>query len=689
MKPLGLLVFLATATGASAADWSLQPASSLQKLTARTPGVLEAFQSQPVRLRAVRGEWECFQVVATAGERPIEKLEIRTDGFASIAADSVPPSQFQIYRENFVYVPRPSGNRNLRKLWWPDGLIPLDHAPASIEANQSAVYWIAVHIPAGATATDYFGELQVTADGTPKRLALGLKVDPITLPAQTMRANAALYYGTLRDWYARQAGRTYTDAEWAVQQKRYYDFLLDYGINAYDLPVSWGTPAAEAYLRDSRVRAVRVPPLDSPDFQTAFVQLKATGSLSKAYYYYIDEPQPERFPEVRRTTERLRALGIKHCVTVHPNETLKDAVDIWCPNVGDFFGINHVDFQALAAERKKGRETWWYTMVEPKYPYPTWLLDDDAHSVRDYGLIMARYGITGFVYSMVHGWGPKPWEDLTSFAGTSGDGTLIYPGEPFGVEGPLPSIRLMLLRDAIEDYELGKRLAQNQPDDFSFNRNTLLDKLVESHRSGLVSSWFSGVKSNDFFPFRSKPSREMLTIRSWRGSPPKLDGALNDDLWRPGSRWPDQVQWEPTENRAPQGTQLWTGVQNDVLYVAVSASNASASEWLAVDLAPEDIENDPERFRFVITPRGTVVAERHTREGHFQVEVPGLKGAALVEADSWTAEFAIPLRPLDLDKGFRFNARRRTADRATGTKITLSAYADGGDPWGMPIVKMR
>ena len=33
---------------------------------------------------------------------------------------------------------------------------------------------------------------------------------------------------------------------------------------------------------------------------------------------------------------------------------------------------------ALDRERKAGRETWWYTMVEPKYPYPTWLLDDDA-----------------------------------------------------------------------------------------------------------------------------------------------------------------------------------------------------------------------------------------------------------------------------------------------------------------------
>jgi hypothetical protein len=29
------------------------------------------------------------------------------------------------------------------------------------------------------------------------------------------------------------------------------------------------------------------------------------------------------------------------------------------------------------------------------------------------------------VYSMAHGWGPKPLENIQSFAGTNGDGTLL------------------------------------------------------------------------------------------------------------------------------------------------------------------------------------------------------------------------------------------------------------------------
>jgi hypothetical protein len=135
-------------------------------------------------------------------------------------------------------------------------------------------------------------------------------------------------------------------------------------------------------------------------------------------------------------------------------------VDIWCPNIGNFLGKGRLDFDALSAERNKGRETWWYTMVVPKYPYPTWLVDDNALSVRRYGGLMARHGISGFVYSMAHGWGPDPLNNIASYAGTYGDGTLVYPAELVGGHGPMPSIRLMILRDALEDYELMRKYLQ-------------------------------------------------------------------------------------------------------------------------------------------------------------------------------------------------------------------------------------
>lgn len=443
-------------TAAIKPQWKLTPVAALQKLTARAPGQLEPFRAAPIQLRGARGQTTDFQFVVAAGDAPIQNIKITRNGLASIISDFIAPQNLQIYRENYVFVAKPSGNRELKPKWWPDALVPLEIAPKDLAARQSAVFWASLQIPLDAAPGDYYGELDLECDGAPRRLALTLNVTTQTLPAPQVRGTVALYYDVLRDWY-RKNGQKFSDLEWRAQKKRYYDFLLDFGLNAYDLPVDWNDAEVENYLRNPRVLSARTPEIGAPDFQTALQKLRATGTLSKAFYYRIDEPTtPAQFDQIRQLTPQLRALGIAHLVTAHPNESLKDAVDIWCPNLGDFFGIQHLSASDLAAQRQKGRQTWFYTMVEPKFPAPTWLLDDDAASVLAFGPLMARYGFSGFVYSMAHGWGPKPLENLQSFANTNGDGTLIYPAEIVGGVGPMPSIRLMLLRQMMQKWELGE-----------------------------------------------------------------------------------------------------------------------------------------------------------------------------------------------------------------------------------------
>ncbi|HVF85878.1 MAG TPA: glycoside hydrolase domain-containing protein, partial [Abditibacteriaceae bacterium] len=415
----------------SAKTWRVFPVSSLQKLTAKTPGVLQPFSSQPVELQAARGEWESFQVVVSASDKPL-RFSVAATSFATQLGRFIARDNVQIFRENYVQVTHPSGNRVLDSRWWPDALIPLnDKAVFEVAANRSVVLWVAVRVPRDAEAGQYFAALDVVPqitegaktsklDATPREVPLALNVSPAVLPSPTMRANVAVYYDSLRDWYGKNVS-SLNDEQFVQLKKNYYGFLLDYGLNAYDLPVAWNSAEAANYLRDARVRSVRLPPQDSPEFDVALQQLKSTDALAKAYAYRIDEPSPEQYAAVRTATTRLHEANaqLKHCVTVAPNETLRGAVDIWCPNIGDFFGLGHLDMEALKRERQSGRETWWYTMVEPKSPYPTWLLDDDASAVRVYGWIMARHDISGFVYSMAHGWGPKPLENLESFEGTN------------------------------------------------------------------------------------------------------------------------------------------------------------------------------------------------------------------------------------------------------------------------------
>jgi hypothetical protein len=616
---LGLVACLSSRALAAAPDWKLQPLPATQKVTASAPGVLDPFTAQPIQLRAVRGEWENFQFVITAGAKRIENLKITINGLASPGGTLVSPKNLELYRENYVFVSRPSGNKVLTPKWWPDALIPIELADKAVEANKSAVYWGSLKVPDDAPPGDYYGELDFAADGAPRRLAIILQVEDKPQPAPTLRGTVALYYDTLREWYAKD-GRFFSDVEWTVQKKRYYEFLLGYRINAYDLPVSWSSPEAETYLRDKRVLSVRTPQLDSPGFALALEKFKATGTLHKAFYYWIDEPQtPEQFKQVRETTKKLRALGVAHLVTAHPNKALQDAVDIWCPNIGDFFGIGHLDHRALAQERKAGRETWFYTMVEPRAPQPTWLLDDDAAAIRSFGPYMARHGFTGFVYSMVHGWGPKPLENLESFAGTNGDGTLLYPSELVGGVGPMPSIRLMLLRDALEEAE---RLKLSPPS-------------VE-------------VKAKD----RVLPPASSAIIKR-QGAPET------------------KVSWR-------------RDAQKQNLIVHFRVAKPQEADYVAVELAPLDLDKSPEKWRFVATRKGKLTSEKWTREGHLSFDVKGFSATRREAAGEWNVEMRVPLSPVDEAGRFRFDALRRTS--VGGVRVSDFAFSRSGDPYAMPIL---
>ncbi|HEX9995635.1 MAG TPA: glycoside hydrolase domain-containing protein [Abditibacterium sp.] len=644
MKIFAFLALVISSTTAFAQTWKLAPVSSRHKLTALQNGKLEPFRTQPIQLRVARGEVENFQFVVTAGAKSIQKLEITPNGLASIGGDYISPQNLEIYRENFVFVAQPSGNRDLTPKWWPDALIPLNLASKTVEAGKSAVFWASLKIPLATPPGDYFGEIDFLADGAPRRLAVSITVENVTLPTPKFRGTVALYYDVLRDWY-RKNGQNFSDADWDLQKKRYYDFLLDYGINAYDLPVPWNSPEAEKYLQNPRVHSVRIPPLDSPDFALALEKFKTTKTSQKAFYYWIDEPQtPADFQKVRETTEKLRKLGVKHLVTAHPNAALKDAVDIWCPNIGDFFGIGHLNLKELEAERKKGRETWLYTMVEPKFPYPTWLLDDDATSITDYSGIWARTGATGFVYSMAHGWGPKPLENLQSFEGTNGDGTLIYPSEIVGGVGPMPSIRLMLLRDAMENWAL-KRASKMPATRLLPHAPIALDKLKKA---------------------------------------PVIDGNLNKTEW--DISYATYGGWKRAinDNRVFSDTKSWIGYDEKNLYIALRLQNPQPGEWVAVEMAPAKIEDwNQEKWRYVVTLAGNLVIEKQTRTGRFRIESLKFQAAVKKSKNSATIEIKIPREPMVYGARFRLNLLRRTV--FNGTKITLRAWPNGFDPTLMPV----
>ncbi|RYX82602.1 DUF4091 domain-containing protein [bacterium] len=658
--PARALVFLAfgflaqlpiTGHAAPSSSWKIEPFSSPDKLLAsgKEAPQLDKFTPAPILLDAVRGEVVSFQFVVRAGDQPIQTLTMTPNGVASILGDFIGSSALQIYRENYVRVDKPSGNRIREPKWWPDALLPLNLASQTIPAGGSAVYWVTMRIPRDAIPTDYFGELDVTANGDLHRLALTLHVRDMQLPESNFRGTVALYYDVLRDWY-RKSGRDFSDEEWQKQKQRYADYLLDFGLNPYDPPIAWKDTGIDAYLKDPRVHSVRTPALDSADFPIAVDVLKRTGTLSKSFYYWNDEPQtPEQFAAIRANSTKLRALGIPQLVTAHPNDALKGAVDIWCPNISNALGVGHLDLAALRREQALGHPTWLYTMVVPKHPYPTWLLDDDSSAMLSYAPLWAKAGATGLVYSMVHGWGPKPLEDLTSYANTSGDGTLLYPAELVGGQGPMPSIRLMLLRDTIEDYALWQEaLKRKIAPTFEFpaerkgplvyNRMALLDAL-EGGKAAPASS----PKIVQLFP-ETATSLSFVAPQTWR-----LDATRS------------------VEARLGGG----------FLTVEFRSKALAENDMLTVIVGPSNLEKKTEQWRLYYSTKGLEIQKR-TAEGRHEAKLPAVRAVKTPAG----ARFSVPLAALNLTPpSVRFNALWQSESG------TARLFTDANDPFLTPILK--
>lgn len=703
----------------NARNWRVFPLSSLQKLTAKSDGILLPFKSQNVDLLAARGEWQSFQIVVSAKEKAL-RFTVAPTAFATVLGQFIARENVQLFRENFVRVIKPSGNRVLEPRFWPDALIPIDDQTENVVApHHSLAFWIAVKVPRDAQIGQYFAALDVVAKGETRReVALALKVSPTVLPLQTMRANVAVYYDMLRDWYAKNLSPL-NDEQFAQMKRNYYDFLLDYGLNAYDLPVGWNSEIAATYLRDSRVHSVRIPPQNSPEFADALAQLKRTNTLQKAYDYRIDEPSPDDYQKVRDATQQLHRADarLKQLVTVAPNANLNGAVDIWCPNIGDFFGVGHLDLDELQRQQKRGRETWFYTMVEPKNPYPTWLLDDDASAIRVYGWIMARENISGFVYSMAHGWGANPLENLESFEGTNGDGTLLYPrdltNDATQKLRPMPSIRLMLLREAIQDYELLKSLPESQRRaliEYSISNSLLFPDANRAHFVDTFETQRARLLSlcngeNVSIPTKIWPQKlAFLKVgKSKNGavpsvkSAPQIDGNLSDSVWSARTRWNgtfsrlenDADKWPPTN--------LWISHDDKFLYVAVRATQSSEKSAkrgaIAVEISPTNaISTSPERWRFVASASGKITTEHHTREGRFRIESGSWKivrhNFKKANIEYSNVEFQIPLGLMRDQKKFHFNVWSRIWRKEFDAFYTTKAFPDANDALQMPLVTL-
>jgi hypothetical protein len=461
--------------------WVASPWEHVLKTT--EPGTARA-----VSLIAAANEYEAFRIIVRAGEQALPEVTLTATPLSGpggqIAAD-----QLTLFREHYLNVFAPSLRSTAPVGWYPDALIPFvdpvtrqdlvgakyDATPYTIEANANQGYWIDVYVPTGTKPGQYRGSVTVTSAG--QKLA----EVPVTLTVRSWGLPDTIAmqscFGSLGSRLAKQNNVAPDSAELAEIEDQYIDAFLAHRAVPGSLGNIWPTVNEDGTVDDSQtgerlrklvedkhVNALRLPFSWGSGPEKCKAQLRALagylrqkGWLDLAYVYMKDEPnKPEEYEIVRQqgaaikeADPGIRRMCTEQTVTSNPEwGTLYGAVDIWCP----LWGLYD---EQTAEERKAAGETLWSYTALCQREAPFWQVDFPPASFRAPFWTSWHYDIKGFLY-----WSSVYWDAYEDVWNKPhfrdkywGEGMLVYPGPPAGIKGPVTSIRLKLVREALEDYE--------------------------------------------------------------------------------------------------------------------------------------------------------------------------------------------------------------------------------------------
>ncbi|MCP4196884.1 MAG: DUF4091 domain-containing protein [Proteobacteria bacterium] len=174
----------------------------------------------------------------------------------------------------------------------------------------------------------------------------------------------------------------------------------------------------------------------------------------------------EHFERLRKTSERILSIEPNARITCPFNhnpqektgqstyERMDGYVNMWCPLSSAFVQ------EEQDARVARGDDSWWYVCCVPPKPRANLMVHYSGVAHRMLFWQQKQRGITGLLYWSAVFWEPKytrdPWSNIRTYefrGGAYGDGSLIYPGDEVGINGPVTSIRMELIRDGIEDYD--------------------------------------------------------------------------------------------------------------------------------------------------------------------------------------------------------------------------------------------
>ena len=331
--------------------------------------------------------------------------------------------------------------------------------------------WISVKVPKGAKPGDYAGTVRLTAEGRHTEFPLRLHVWGFTLPDTPTSATA---FGLNRECIAQRHGVPPKSPQAQRLYEAYYEMLLDHRISAYNIPVDVMSDAAAKYLNDPRMTSYMIP-YPSDDAALEGDRRPAGEERLVRQGLFLSDRRAGEERALRRIGEDQRPA-----LPLRPRLSLGGAV-LSPPRLGrphhgfrpdgqprehlvpehDNFNADATVRPSMTARHVLGDRLWWYVCCGPGEPYNNFFVTMPALSHRVLFWQQKREKIEGLLYWDTAWWNPgdvkDPWTDMATVKDINknirGDGSLFYPGKKVGVDGPVSSQRLEMIRDGLEDFD--------------------------------------------------------------------------------------------------------------------------------------------------------------------------------------------------------------------------------------------
>jgi hypothetical protein len=452
-----------------------------------------------------KGEWESIQIIVVPFTDTLKQLEI------SIANAPFPAKNMQCFVGEYAYCRKNKfPAEKLQTGWIADPLIPMD-CDSSTGKIQFTSSIISTKIPKGETKALWFNYY------IPENTKPGLYPITITISAtcngnrdeQTTRLNLkVLNYILPKTMHLKNAFSFSTDAIKTqyntrdisnTKLKEYYRFLLDYHLNPMSLydPIGSPLPAIDdwqwcidrganyfniGYLPEISPDSIQVLKTFREKLSKSLTNLASHKLMDYTFIYGFDEVRKLHFPQLRFMYKQLRKVNkeIPFACTIEPNKKVSGSVDIWIPEIESY-----KENTKLFTTKEK---IWEYVCYTNKDEYPNFYMEYPAIDPRIVFWHCSKNKLEGFLYYCVNNWimfdtplelqaeyrtllGRIPkneiWPDFPWIGHSfrvndgqrfvTGDGQLVYPGKNMEL---YPSLRLVNIRDGIEDYECFYQLKQ-------------------------------------------------------------------------------------------------------------------------------------------------------------------------------------------------------------------------------------